>query len=275
MESAPERPAERPGRGWTCVDSHAHLAAPAFDADRHLALARARDAGVTHILSASTTLADAPANVDLAASPGEPRVLAAVGVHPHEAKSWRPGDEEKLASLAAHERVVAVGEAGLDYHYDFSPRETQREVLARQVRLAAGLKLPIIVHCREAAPDVAAILEDEGASRCGGVIHCFTEDEAFARRALALGFHISFSGIVTFKSAGSIRDVARQVPESKLLVETDSPYLAPVPFRGQRNEPARIPIIVEELARLRECDPGRLAAAITANFHDFLRIPRL
>jgi len=266
-------PGSGTGRSWTCVDSHAHLATAAFDADRDLALARARAEGVTHILCASTTVADSPANVALAASCTEPFVVAAVGVHPHEAKGWLPGDEEKLAALAAHEKVVAVGEAGLDYHYDFSPRETQRDVLVRQVRLAIRLGLPIIVHCREAADDVAAILEDEGASRCGGVIHCFTEDEAFAQRALALGFYISFSGIVTFKTAESIRDVARRIPEGRLLVETDSPYLAPIPFRGKRNEPARVPLVVEELARLRGCPPARLAAAVTENFREFARMP--
>ena len=269
---APTRGAGAPA--WTCVDSHAHLAMPAFDADREQILARAREAGVTHILSASTTLEDSPVNVRFASSIEAPRVLAAVGVHPHESRNWKDGDEERLAALAADDPVVAIGEAGLDYHYDLSPRDRQRDVLIRQVRLAAKLGLPIIIHCREAASDAAAILEGEGAARVGGVIHCFTEDEVFARRTLALGFHISFSGIITFKNAGALREVARMVPDDRLLAETDAPYLTPVPFRGQRNEPARLPLVLEELARLRECDPAALASSVTANFVELTRSRR-
>lgn len=238
-----------------------------FAEDLGAVLERAAGAGVTGILTASTTLSDAPAHLAAAASASHPAVWAAVGVHPHEAKTWTEAHESALECAAASPRVVAIGEAGLDYHYDFSPREKQREVLARQVGLAARLGLPIVVHCREAEEDVASILEAEGGRDCGGVIHCFTGDAPFARRCLDLGFHISFSGILTFRNSASLREVAREVPESRLLVETDSPYLAPEPHRGRRNEPCHVGLVLETLATVRGADPGALAAATHANFH--------
>lgn len=253
-----------------CIDSHAHLAMPAFGEDLDRVLERAARAGVTDILTASTSLADADSNADLARRDGRPRLWSAVGVHPHEARTWRDGDETRLEALSRRPGVVAIGETGLDYHYDLSPRETQREVLARQVRLAARLALPIIVHCREAAADVGEILEREGGRASGGVLHCFTEDEAFARRCLDLGFYISFSGIVTFKSSSALREVARKIPEDRLLVETDSPYLAPVPHRGERNEPERASVVLQALAKIRGASLPALAASIRANFSRFI-----
>lgn len=253
-------------RTWAGIDSHAHLAMEAFREDREEILARACQAGIAEILTASTTLADSPANVELASREGAPGIWASVGVHPHEAKTWKNGDEERLADLSRADRVVAIGETGLDYHYDFSPRETQRDVFARQVRLARRLNMPLIVHCREAAADVGSILEDEGAEECGGVLHCFTENEAFARRCLALGFYISFSGILTFRNSGPLREVAAAVPGEKLLVETDAPYLAPVPHRGRRNEPAHASLVLEALARIRGSEPAALSRTIRDNF---------
>jgi len=253
-----------------CIDSHAHLAMPAFGEDLPGVLERAARAGVTDILSAATSLADAGVNAGLARQEGSPRVWCAVGVHPHESKTWIEGDEERLRAFFSNPGIVAVGETGLDYHYDLSPRETQREVLARQVLLARSLKRPIIVHCRNAAQDVGDILEREGAGESGGVIHCFTEDEAFARRCLDLGLYISFSGIVTFKASSRLRDVARFVPEDRLLIETDSPYLAPVPHRGERNEPDKAAVVLSFLAGIRGTQPVPLAARIRSNFFRFI-----
>ncbi len=256
------------------IDSHAHLAMAAFAGDLGEVLERAAAAGVTGILTASTSLADAASHVRVAESAARPAVWAAVGVHPHEARTWTEGHEEALARAAQSASVVAIGEAGLDYHYDFSPRDRQREVLARQVALACRLGLPIIVHCREASDDVVTILEAEGGRRCGGVIHCFTGDAPFARRCLDLGFHVSFSGILTFPGAGALREVARQIPESRLLVETDSPYLAPVPHRGRRNEPLHVREVLATLASARGAEPARLAAALRENFHALFRRTR-
>ena len=252
---------------WPVIDSHAHLSLAESPEDLRRILEGALEDGVTEILSASTSLADIRATLDIATSTTAPEIWAAVGVHPHEAKTWTEEHHERLGREAAHPRVVAIGEAGLDYHYDFSPREIQRDVLARQVRLAVEKGLPIIIHCREAADDVASILEAEGGRRCGGVIHCFTENAAFAGRCLDLGFYISFSGILTFGNAEELSEVARQVPRSRLLVETDSPYLAPVPHRGRRNEPRHVRHVLEALALARGEDPALLAGALTANFH--------
>jgi len=243
---------------------------PAFGDDLPAVIERAHAAGITDVLTASTSLEDAPRTLEIASAAGG-RIWAAAGIHPHEARRWREGDEERLATLLRHDRVVAVGEAGLDYHYEFSPRDAQRDVLSRQVRLAARSGLPIVIHCRKAAADVAAILESQGASDHGGVIHCFTEDEAFARRCLDLGFYISFSGIVTFRNASALRDVVRMIPEDRLLVETDAPYLAPMPHRGERNEPARAAVVLAALAEIRKSDAATLAVSIRANFGRFIR----
>ncbi|MBI3449533.1 MAG: TatD family hydrolase [Acidobacteria bacterium] len=255
------------------IDSHAHLSMPLFAEDLPRVLARAAAAGMTDVLTAATSLADAGRNADLARPEGAPRVWAAVGFHPHEAKSWRDGDDEVLAEFFLRPGIVAIGETGLDYHYDLSPRPAQREVLARQVRLATRLKRPIIVHCRDAADDVIAILEGEGARECGGVLHCFTESSAFAERCLSLGFYISFSGILTFKNAGHLREVAKGIPADRLLAETDSPFLAPVPHRGERNEPERASVVTGALAELRGISNAELSAAISANFRRFLGLP--
>jgi len=243
---------------------------PDFADDLPRVLERGAEAGLTDVLTASTSLEDAALNAGLARPEGTPRVWAAVGVHPHQARTWTQGDDARLEALARRPGVVAIGETGLDYHYDLSPRETQREVLARQVRLAARLDLPIIVHCREAAQDVGAILEKEGGRVSGGVLHCFTEDEPFARRCLDLGFYISFSGILTFKSSAALREVARIIPEDRLLIETDSPYLAPVPHRGERNEPRRAAVVLEALARIRGVPPAAIAGAVVRNFLAFI-----
>jgi TatD DNase family protein len=192
-------------------------------------------------------------------------VGAAIGVHPHDAVTLDDAVHAELERLATEPEVVAVGEIGLDYHYDHSPRETQREVFARLVRLARKVRKPIVIHTREAPGDTLDILEREGAREVGGVIHCFSEDRAFAERALDLGFDISFSGIVTFKSSAAIQDVARWAPIDRILVETDSPYLAPVPLRGKPCEPAYVVHTARRVAELRGIPFEALCEATTAN----------
>jgi TatD DNase family protein len=193
------------------------------------------------------------------------RVAACVGLHPHDARCWTEALHEGLRSLAIAPEVVAVGEIGLDYHYDHSPRETQREVFARLIGLAREVRKPIVVHTRSAPDDTLAILESEAAGDVGGIIHCFSEDRAFAKRALNLGFSLSFSGIVTFKNAVAVQDVAAWAPVDRILVETDSPYLAPVPLRGKRCEPAHVVHTARRLAELRGISTEELAAATLAN----------
>ncbi len=271
MHSADAAGGANGGEAWPLIDSHAHLAMAAFAGDLPEVLERAAASGVAGVLTAATSLADMESHVAVAESASDPPVWAAVGVHPHEARTWTDGHEEALARAAERPRVVAVGETGLDYHYDLSPRQKQREVLARQVRLAARLGLPIVVHCREAEEDVASILESEGAGKYGGVIHCFTGDGRFAQRCLELGFHISFSGILTFPNAADLREVAREIPASRLLVETDSPYLAPVPYRGRRNEPSHVRRVLQTLASLRGADPAEMAAVVCENFRSLFR----
>lgn len=221
-------------------------------------IARARAAGVGAFVAVGVGGAEATrAAVDLARR--RPDVVATVGVHPHEASSFDRDLEALLEDLARDERVVAVGEIGLDYHYDASPRELQRAVFRRMVAFARERKLPIVVHTRSAPGDTLEILESEGAREVGGVIHCFSEELSFASRALDLGFDLSFSGIVTFKGAQSITDVVRWAPADRILVETDSPYLAPVPARGKHCEPAYLVHTAARIADIRGTTPDDIA----------------
>jgi TatD DNase family protein len=246
------------------VDSHAHLSLPgAFDEDREQALERARQAGVGIVLDLATRPEEFDACVAFTAC--HDGVHAAVGVHPHEARHWSPAVAARIRSLASS--VVAVGEIGLDYHYDLSPRSTQRAAMADQLELAAEIGLPVSVHSREAEEDTLRLLADADVRRTGGVMHCFTGSETMARTCLELGLHISFSGIVTFANADRLRGIARELPADRLLLETDSPYLAPVPHRGKRNEPARVVDVTRRVAELRRIDPEELARLATANFH--------
>ncbi len=249
------------------VDSHAHLDMPEFDADRTEAVRRAFAAGLVAILCPAdlTRAASLPAIAALSAD--FPTVLAAAGVHAHQAKDFEPVHLDSLRDLAAKGAIRAVGEIGLDYHYDFSPAEDQKEALRRQLALAAGAGLPVILHSRLAGADIIAAVDGER-FRAGGILHCFTESWDVARAMLDRGFHISFSGILTFPKAGDLRDVAARVPLDRLLVETDSPYLAPVPYRGsgRRNEPAFVVETARVLAGVRDIPFEDLAEATTANF---------
>ena len=246
------------------ADSHAHLSMPAFEEDLPGLIIRARAAGVDRVMTCATSMADAPRNLAIAR---EHALKASVGFHPHQAKQWEERSEDDLRGLvAAWPEIAAIGEIGLDFHYDFSPRETQVEVLRRQLRIARSLRLPVIVHCRNARDEIRRIFLEEGAGQTGGVLHCFSEDVAFARFCVESGFHVSFSGIVTFKNASSIRAAAAEVPLDRLLVETDAPFLAPVPHRGRRNEPMLVVDVARFVAGLRSVPVETIAAATSTNF---------
>jgi TatD DNase family protein len=247
------------------ADSHCHIDLPQFDGDREAVVARAREAGVDRLLIVGGVDENSGHRRALTVAEGLGFPVSA-GVHPHEARLATEAIYDELQGLGREKRILAIGEIGLDFHYDHSPRDTQREVFRRQVRLARDLNLPIIIHTREADDETAAILENEAASECGGVIHCFSSGPELARRALALGFFISFSGIVAFPRAEGIQEVARTVPEDRLLVETDAPFLAPPPHRGKRNEPAFVVEVARKLASLRGESLEAVSAAAVANF---------
>ena len=255
----------------TLVDSHNHIDMPAFDEDREAVLARAREAGIEAMLVVGCADAEAGHRRALRVA-GELGLPASAGVHPHDAKIMTDALEEELRTLAREGRLVAVGEIGLDFHYDHSPRDVQRDVFRRQVRLAREVGLPIIVHTREADLETAALLEEEGAGEVGGVVHCFTGGHELAERALALGLHLSFSGIVAFPRAQVIQDVACKVPLDRLLVETDAPYLAPPPHRGQRNEPAFVVEVARKVAALRGESVEAVGGATLQNFRRLFRV---
>jgi TatD DNase family protein len=257
------------------IDSHCHLADDAFVPDLDAVIERARAAGLTHalcILAAGNTAEAARAVVAGALWSG---VRTSVGVHPHHAAEFdgRARDAADLVrtQLDADPLSRAIGEIGLDYHYDFAPRETQRHVFRSQIQLARERDLPIIIHTREAEDDTLAILREHGGAPLRGVLHCFTGTRQLAEQALDLGLHISFAGIVTFPKATELRAIAPLVPEDRLLCETDSPYLAPTPHRGKRNEPAWVVRVLEELAQLRGVPAAQLQERITANFTALFR----
>ncbi len=247
------------------VDAHCHLTGEHLPAEaRADTLARARAAGVDGFLAVGTDLEDSRRVLELArATPG---IQASLGLHPHEARSWDDRCAAELEALLADPNARFVGETGLDWHYDHSPRDQQERAFRAQIRLARRIRKPLMVHTRSAPEATLRILAEERAGEAGGIIHCFSEDRAFAEAALELGFHLSFSGIVTFgRKAEAIRDVARWAPEDRILVETDAPYLAPVPKRGRTNEPAFLRYTLEELAGLRGVAAARLADRCTRN----------
>jgi TatD DNase family protein len=254
------------------VDTHCHLDPHYFPDGADPVILRAREAGVVGfvVVGVGKDLAPARAAVSLAAAQAD-RIGAAVGVHPHDATMLDDAVHAELAALAARPEVVAVGEIGLDYHYDHSPRDVQRTAFARLIALARAVNKPIVVHTREAADDTLAILAAEGARDVGGVIHCFSEDRPFAERAIALGFYVSFSGIVTFKNTRAVQEVAAWAPLDRVLVETDSPYLAPVPKRGKPCEPAYVAYTLARVAELRGMDVTALGEATTANAEALFR----
>lgn len=253
------------------VDSHCHINFDPLGQNVQQVLQNARDQGVSHLLCVSVNLEDYPQVRALAHE--HAHVYASVGVHPNEREGQDPSVAE-LVALAQDARVVAIGETGLDYYRSTGDLAWQHDRFRRHIRAAKQSGKPLIVHTREAADDTIRILREEGADSIGGVMHCFSENWEIARQALAMNFYISFSGIVTFKSAETLRAVARQVPADRLLVETDSPYLAPMPHRGKTNEPAYVRLIAEYLAQLRGVSLDELARATTDNFFRLFPAPK-
>ena len=254
----------------TLVDSHCHVDMPQFDADRDEVVARARAAGLAEMLVIGEVDEGQALQRSLRVAEAYGLPVTA-GVHPHQAKLATAATYDEIAGLAREGRIVAIGEIGLDFHYDYSPRETQREVFRRQVRLARDVGLPIVVHTREADDETSQILEEEGAREAGGVIHCFTGGLELARCALELGMLISFSGILAFPRAEVIQQVARDVPEDRLLIETDAPFLAPPPHRGKRNEPAFVVEVARRLAALRGVSPESVGEVARRNYARLFR----
>ena len=249
------------------IDSHAHLADAAFDEDRDAVIARSREAGAAGIVSIGESIAAADRAAGIAAS--HPRfVYHTAGIHPHDAADF--DDVRDVEAIRRHmaQGAVAVGECGLDYHYDHSPRDAQRHAFECQLRLAKELDRPVVVHSRAADSDMQAMIGAAADSGVRGVLHCFTGPHAVAEVALSAGWFISFSGIITFKKWDDVA-LLRLVPDDRLLVESDSPYLAPVPFRGKRNEPAFVPRTIERLASVRACDADALAEASADNARRF------
>ena len=244
-------------------DSHCHVDEEKFDADREEALARMRERGVTRFAVIGSDMASSRRSADFAAC--HEGCWAAVGVHPHEAKGWQEGDEERLTAWLKEDRVAAIGEIGLDYYYDLSPRETQQEVCLRQMDLAWRLDVPVVYHVRDAHQDMLDLMKARKGKLSAGIIHCFSGSWEIAKEYLKMGFYISFAGPVTFKKAPKLQEAAMNVPIDRILVEKDSPYLAPEPVRGRRNEPANVYYVAEKIAALRGMSPDDFAAQTTHN----------
>jgi TatD DNase family protein len=266
------------------IDSHCHLDGPRFDSDREQVIARARKAGVTTMLVIGT--GDGPGTLDCAVKIAQQHefVYATVGIHPHEAQTAKGEDFSELQQLARNPKVIAWGEIGLDYYYDHSPHDIQQSVFVHQMELARAAKLPIVIHCRpseksgdnsdNAWTDCLDLIEQHWRpSGLGGILHCFTSTWPDAKRALDMGFMISFAGNITFPKAQQIRDSAMQVPLDRMLIETDSPFLAPVPHRGQRNEPAFVKEVARQVGELRGLASEEIGAQTSTTFRHFFSLP--
>jgi TatD DNase family protein len=262
-------------------DSHAHIGAPELLAEADALLERAREAGVVGVIAVGAGYGVGPNGGAVALADAHPDVWATAGVHPHDAQEWDERAERAIDGWLSHDGVMAVGECGLDYWYEHSPRDAQRECLRGQIRLAHASGLPLVIHVRssrdsrDAYDELLEIFDAEGAERAGGVIHCFTGDARFADDCLARGFDISFSGILTFRNADELRAVAKGLPLDRLLIETDSPLLAPVPHRGRRNEPAWVRHVAECLAELHGRPAAEVAERTAARAGHAFRIPGL
>jgi TatD DNase family protein len=248
------------------IDTHTHLDDTRYEGDREAMIARAREAGVGAFITIGCDLATSRAAVELADR--YPFVYASIGVHPHEVRHIGDDWYDEFRRLAQHPKVVAYGEIGLDYHYNYSPPKLQRERFREQILLARELRLPVVIHTREAQEDTIGILKEEHAADIGGVFHCFTGDAWLARDGLDLGFDLSFSGVVTFQNAAMLREIVKTVPMDRILIETDCPYLTPAPHRGKRNEPAYVRLVAEAIAGVKSTaapvsvdEVGRLTSA--------------
>jgi len=262
------------------IDSHCHLDGPRFDSDREQVISRAKEAGIAKILCIGT--GDGPGTLDCAVKIAEQHdcIYATVGIHPHEAQLAKDSDFVELEQLARRPKVIALGEIGLDYYYDHSPRDVQKNVFIRQMELARVAKLPIVIHCRpsdhseNAWEDCLALIEQHWKpSGLGGILHCFTSTWTHAKRALDMGFMISFAGNVSFPKAQQIRDSAKEVPLDRMLIETDAPFLAPLPYRGKRNEPAYVKETARHIAELRGLSAEQVGTETTNSFHRFFSLP--
>jgi TatD DNase family protein len=261
------------------VDSHAHLEGHRFDSDREQVIARAREGGVETIVAIGN--GDGPVNFDCGIQLAEKYdfIYATIGIHPHEAKLADQAAFDRMEELARRPKVIAWGEIGLDYFYDHSPRAVQQDAFVKQMELARAAKLPIVIHCRpsdnseDAWDDCLRLIGEQWSpSGLGGVLHCFTGNATQARRGLDMGFMISFAGNITFPKAQQIRDAALEVPLDRMFIETDSPFLAPVPFRGKRNEPAFVKEVARQLGELRGLSPDEIGAQTTQNFRRFFSL---
>jgi len=261
------------------VDSHAHLEGPRFDSDREQVIARAREAGIANIVAVGT--GDGPGTLDCGVRLAEQYdfLYATIGIHPHEAAKAKDADFQELEQLARRPKVIAWGEIGLDYFYHHSPRDLQQRVFLQQLEFAQAAKLPIVIHCRpsdgsnNAWEDCLTLLQQHWVkSGLGGVLHCFTGTWPHAKRALDMGFMISFAGNVTFPKAQQIRDAALEVPLDRMFIETDSPFLAPVPYRGKRNEPAYVKEVARQLGELRGCSTEEMGRQTADNFYRFFKL---
>lgn len=253
------------------IDSHCHLDFPDLAKDLDVLLRNMRENQVTHALCVSVDLPNFPRVLALAEK--HQNLFASVGIHPDYEDQREPSADE-LAGLADHHKIIAIGETGLDYYRLQGDLEWQRERFRQHIRAAKKINKPLIIHTRSAAADTLRIMEEEGAQEVGGVMHCFTESWEVAEQAIAMNFYISFSGIVTFKNAVTLKEVAKNIPLRRILIETDSPYLAPVPFRGKTNQPAFVRYVAEEIAKLRQVTIDEIATATTHNFFDLFKLDK-
>lgn len=254
------------------IDSHAHIQGKEYAGEAATVIERARAAGVEKIIAVGGA-GDISSNGEaIALAESFSQVYATIGMHPHDAKTVGAEAMKTLKGLAGNTKVVAVGETGLDFYYDHSPRDIQRSVFSQFIRMALETGLPIIVHERDAAREASELLRQDGAGKLRGVIHCFTGSYDAARAYLDLGFYLSFAGIITFKNADSLREVVRKIPLNRVLVETDSPYLTPVPYRGKRNEPAYVRLVADTVANLRSMSLEDVARVTTENAQSLFNI---
>ncbi len=266
-------------RRLVLVDSHAHLEMEQFSADREQVLARAREAGVETIVAIGSGTGPGALDCGIQLAEQHDFIYATIGIHPHEAKLANDVDFAELERLAKRPKVIAWGEIGLDYFYDHSPRDVQQRVFAKQLEMARAAKLPVVIHCRpsdgsdNAWEECLTQLQQKWApSGLGGILHCFTGTWAIAKRALDMGFMISFAGNVTFPKAQQIRDAAKEVPLDRMLIETDSPFLAPVPYRGKRNEPAFVKEVAQQLGELCGLSAEEVGLQTSRNFYNFFKL---
>ncbi len=255
------------------ADSHTHLEFPEFDADREQVFARALESDVRYMMAIGSGTGPHRLRAGLEMAQGRDWVYPTIGIHPHEAKLATEEHFAELQELAADQNVVAIGEIGLDYHYDHSPREVQRAVFVRQLDLASQTGLPLVIHCREAWPDCLEILEQHWKrTGLGGILHCFSGSFEEARRGMDCGFYVSFAGNLTFPKANGLREVAAKIPRDQVLIETDCPFLAPAPRRGKRNEPSFVPFVAQQLAAVQGASTEETGDYTTRNFLSFLEL---